>query len=426
MKRSLLTAAAATFATAAASVLLATPAHAATPLYSFVVDSGATQVNALGLTVESTATADSSIAGYRDVTKSNTIASAKAGTLLVAGAGETSSTATYNDAGGVTLVAHARTAGVSLLGGLIKIKAIDSTATIVADGTAAPSTSMTTQLVGLTIGGKSYPGTVKPNTGINIPGVASIGLNGQISGATSDSATIMGAGLRVTLLTSRNGASAGAVVNVDPLVAFVQPYDQPDNPGYPLGGAAYGSYVHAAVGNSIRVVSGPTALQWVPTVGTDGETKTASTARLTVPGVVNLGAIQTTVTGVRSDALSQANDTSTVAGVTLFGGLISAKVLGTTSTATATSSGVSLSGGTTLVGLKIAGKAIPIDVAPNTTIHVANLGSVTINEQQATVTDGLEHTYRTIGLHIVLDTARAGLPVGADVEVATTQAQVWH
>jgi hypothetical protein len=68
-------------------------------------------------------------------------------------------------------------------------------------------------------------------------------------------------------------------------------------------------------------------------------------------------------------------------------------------------------------------------VAPNTKIHVANLGTVTINEQLTAVQETGNvrfHGARTIGLHIVLDTKRAGLPVGAEVEVATTQALVWQ
>ncbi|HWU22071.1 MAG TPA: choice-of-anchor P family protein [Nocardioides sp.] len=426
MKRTILTAAATSLATAAAALALTAPAHAVTPLYNYVADAGATQVNAIGLTVQSNATAESRVAGFNDASATNAIASASAGTLLVAGAATTDSSATLNSAGGVTVVAHARTTGLSLLGGLIKAKAIDSTATIVADGTNAPTTSMTTSLVGLTIGGKAYPATVNPNTGITIPGVVSIALNAQVSGTSGDSAVVFGAGLRVTLLAARNGTTAGAIVAVNPLVDIIEPGNSPEQPGYALGGAAYGSYVHANVGSSVQVMSGRTASVTMPNAGTYGNEQVNSTARAALANVLSLGAIQSSETGVRSDALSVATETASVGSVNLFNGLITAKAVSATSTASVSPDSSSVSGGLTFVSLSIAGKAIPVNVAPNTSIHVANLGTVTINEQKSVVNPGVVHAYRTIGLHIVLDTARAGLPVGAEVELATAQAEVWH
>ena len=105
----------------------------------------------------------------------------------------------------------------------------------------------------------------------------------------------------------------------------------------------------------------------------------------------------------------------------LSGALISATAIGSTSH-------VRLDGGTPVtegnlqfINLKIAGKVIPVDVAPNTTINVAGLGKVVINEQKEQRAPGVGHIYRVIALHVTLDTARAGLPVGAEIQIGASR-----
>jgi hypothetical protein len=424
MKRKLIAAAAT--ALAVTGGVVASPAHAVSPKYGYIDFAGATQVNAAGLMVQSNPTANSSIVGSSSKSDSAHIASAKVGTLLGAGAATTNTKATVNSTtGGVTVVAHAKTAGVSLLGGLIKADAIDTTATIVADGTHRPTTKMTTTLLGLKVGGKSYPTSFKPNSGILVPGVVSIGLNTQATGTTTNEASIQGAGLKITLLAKRNGADAGATVMINPISQLLGPAPNPNLPGYALGGNAYGSYVHANVGTAADVSSTHTAQVVMTPSGTYGKVKANNLARATVSGVLNLGAIHSEEVGSRTTAASQVKEKSTVASVNLFNGLISAGAIGTTSHVKATTSGVTMGGSMTFLTLRVAGKAIPLNVAPNTTIHIANLGTVTINERRKIARNGF-HAYRTTALHVVLDTARAGLPIGAEVEVGVSNAKVWR
>ena len=73
---------------------------------------------------------------------------------------------------GAKLVSHAKTLGVNLLNGLIKVDAIETTATVEANSTIAPHAEMDTEFLGLTIGGKKFPVHPGPNAGITIPGVA--------------------------------------------------------------------------------------------------------------------------------------------------------------------------------------------------------------------------------------------------------------
>jgi hypothetical protein len=78
------------------------------------------------------------------------------------------------------------------------------------------------------------------------------------------------------------------------------------------------------------------------------------------------------------------------------------------------------------LNLRIGGKSIPVDVAPNTSIHVANLGTVTINKQDVVAVNGWVHAFQVVGLDIVLDTVGYGLPVGAEVQVGVSQALIWR
>ena len=71
--------------------------------------------------------------------------------------------------------------------------------------------------------------------------------------------------------------------------------------------------------------------------------------------------------------------------------------------------------------LVIAGQAIPINVSPNTAIDVAGLGRVELNKQGVSESQKIN---RIDGLRITLNTAQAGLPVGAVIEFAIAATQM--
>jgi hypothetical protein len=400
-------------------------AQATTPTFGYGGYAGGTQVSAVGLTVTSNLTAESEAIGTGNQAQKNNVANVTVAGLVNVGAVTTDATGS-NFGDGSKLVTHARTANVSLLGGAIQAKAIDTTATAYGNTTTAPAASTTSTFLGLKIGGKSYPINVAPNTTIEIPGVAKVVINQSVSASDDTSAVTIGSGLSVTLLQARSGAAAGASIVVNPVYAKVL-QSASVNQGAPVGGYAYGSYVNAQVGSSIQVESGQTAFNALPSFGTNGANITNSTAKAYLQGVLNLGAIQTNGSGTQTSALSDALENAKVAGLNLFGGLITAQAIGSTAHVRLTGgfSGTPLTEGSTdFINLKIAGKAIPINVSPNTKINVAGLGLVTINEQQSAVTaKGIAE--KVIAIHIVLNTARAGLPVGANVEIATSGAVIF-
>ena len=152
-----------------------------------------------------------------------------------------------------------------------------------------------------------------------------------------------------------------------------------------------------------------------------------TTGKVNVQGLLTATAVQSTVNGTSVPALSEATATSTITDLRLFPSLLSSGVI--TATAIGSTSHVRVDDGTPVtegslqfINLKIAGKAIPVDVAPNTTIQVAGLGKVVINEQTPIRAPGFGHAFRVIALHITLDTARAGLPVGAEIQLGHSYA----
>jgi len=407
-----------------AAAIAPVPASADVPDYAFGGTAGGTQITAVGTTISSSATAQSALFGHSPGVNTNKIASVYVGGLAQVGAVTTDVTATAQG-NGFKLVSHARTANVSLLGGAIKIQAVDTTSTAAADDSSPATASTTTRLLGLTIGGKTYPVDVGPNTGVNIPGVASVTINAQRSAASGKTAATTGAGLIVTLLAPRGGAAAGAVIMLNPTFAAVQPA-HPESNGPSLGGMAYTAYVQAHATNQVKAETGRLAQVAMPLAGTGGQTLNNHLANAYVAGVLNLGVMDSYATGVSTDTYAKSELLTRTARLSLLNGLIQAGAIGSTSKVEMVGDQFTETGSFQFVNLKIAGKTIPVDVAPNTSIHIANLGTVTINEQKSVAVDGYVHGFQVIGLHITLDTARAGLPIGAEIQVATSQALIWR
>lgn len=420
-------------ASAAALVFLVSstfvPAQAAEDdTYGFQAFAGGTKITAVGTTVSSDLTAESSIAGQRPMSRENKVASVRVFNLASVGAVQTSTTA-VPAGNGFAVTSTARTANVNLLNGLIKVKAIETVATATSNGTSTPTADVHTRFVDLIIAGKSYPIDLPDNTGITIPGVASVKLNTEISGVKNDSALAMGTGLTVTLLKARGSIAAGAEIQLNPVLAYAFPTTR--GGGAQLGGAGFGAYINADVADGeVNASTGILGGKPMPAAGTGGETQSNTTARVKVPGILNVGAIESTVTGLSSATLNDALVTSKLAGLKLFptltGALISADAIGSTSHARVTEDGGQVDGSFQFVHLKVAGKLIPVDVPPNTTIDIAGLGRVTLNEHTSVEVPGFVHGYQVIGLHVVLDTERAGLPIGAEIQIGTSQAIVWQ
>lgn len=402
-------------------------AHAATETFAHAAFAGGTKISAVGTTITSDLTAESAVSGVQPASDSNKIASVRANGLVQTGVVTTDASA-VRSGNGFTTTAHARTANVNLLNGLIRISAVDTTSTAESNGTDAPTASSSTEFVGLTIAGKKYPINVRENTGVTIPGVATVVINASQTATSGESVVTQGAGLYVTLLKARNGVAAGAEIMLNPTYTMITPAKDTDG-GHPLGGGGFGAYAYVNVGDEVEAETGKLGGKMMPPLGTGGLPVSNTTAKVNVPQLIRADGVATTVTGTSIPALSESTVSSKLANLnlfpSLFGGLITATAIGSTSH-------VRLDGGTPVtegslqfINLKIAGKPIAVDVPKNTTINVAGLGKVVINEHKELRVPGVGHAYQVIALHITLDTARAGLPVGAEIQIGASQAFVY-
>lgn len=411
-------------------VTTAMPAVAVAPQFAYAGYVGGTQISAVGTSISSSMTAESSLYGMVPGRNTNKAASVSAQPLAAAGAVNTDVTGDAQD-DGFAVTAHARTADVSLLNGAIKVQAVDTTSTASASHGGPVGGDTNTQLLGLVINGKQYPVDVPQNTGVTIPGVASVVINQSQVFVKNNTVVTMGGGLVVTLLSPQGGAAAGAVIIVNPTFIVVEPAN-PDNPDAPsLGGTAFGLYAESHAGDTVKAETGRLANFDVPTAGTDGQVFNNHLASANVGSLISSGAMDSDVFGVSTAKYAKVTTANKIAYLNLFnrllfGGLIQATAIGTNAHVEMINGQWQMGGGLQFVNLRIAGKEISADVGPNTTIHVANLGTVTINEQRSAAIDGFAHGFEVTALHIVLDTAGYGLPVGADVKLGLSQAIVWR
>lgn len=418
MRTKAITAASVAAATVAAVVIGGGAAGAATTQYEFVGYAGGSLVRALNNTITSDLTAASSINALFPTRMTNTAAGLSVEQLLTTDGVSTSTTA-QQVAGGYTVVSEAKTANVNALNGLITATAIDSvsTATLV---NGAVKTSVTTQLVGLKIAGKSLPVNVPNNYHITIPNIATVYVNYAVRAQAAPKAMALGMGLYVDLLRPAGTAKAGAVVAINPTYAAIGPFVPPDTGHYVIGNA-YGTQVVAKVGSLANVQSDPTAPVNLDPAGSNGTPVTSSIAGVNLTPLARVGAVTNSVDGTNTNALYESESTSRIAAINLFNGLITADAI----TADAHVRGApgtttSVTGSSNLVNLKINGKPITLNTKPNTTINLLGLGTITINQQLATV-----NRITVRALDIKLSVARYGFPAGAEVQVATASAGAW-
>ncbi|MDO7868985.1 choice-of-anchor P family protein [Nocardioides jiangxiensis] len=406
-------------AVASAALLLpATPAQAAVTNQTLVGSAAGTKVTLLNGTVSSGATAPSGLTTpYTGKTSSNSTASVVVPGLLTTGV-VSSKVATTAITGGKRITSTASVAGVDLLNGLVKATAVQSTSRVsVVNGIATPSS--TPNFLGLAVAGTTLPLSIPKNFTVDVPGVAKVVLNKSVATQLSDNAARqVSAGIEVTLLSAVGAYGAGTVIDVAPTAAAATlPTTQL---GAAVGGLGYSTRVAAVVDGVLKVTSGPTAAQAMPAGGTAGKNVTNSTVGVHLSTILNTGTLANTVNGSRTASYSRSTVTSNVTAVNLLGGLVRADAVKAVAQSSKKSGYPAVkTGQSTLVNLVIGGKAIPVDVAPNTTVSVLGLVTVTVNQQIRTTT-GI--TVNALDVKVV--GAGLGLPVGSHITVASADAWV--
>lgn len=181
-------------------------------------------------------------------------------------------------------------------------------------------------------------------------------------------------------------------------------------------GNAFGTYVNVA-GLVQSGQTSPVGVGGCSTQPPPGFTKTNTTAAVSIPGVLQTGAIDTSVATGPAGGPASTKTTATISNVRALGGLVNAGAVNAVSTTSFDSTGYHPSAaGSGFVGLAIGGVPVLIAPAPNTTIALPGVGKVVLNEQITRQTStGATMTVNMID--ITLSTAQAGLPAGTKIVV---------
>jgi hypothetical protein len=185
-------------------------------------------------------------------------------------------------------------------------------------------------------------------------------------------------------------------------------------------GNAYGTHANAEAG-PIAAELGRTAYQPCPCNGTGGKTRSNVVDSLSVGSggdVLSSGVVRSTVFTDKTATSATVRNTSTVAGLNLLDGLITADAVKARANTLADASKITSNpNGSSFVNLRIDGEPV-VQVQPNTTIDLPGVGSVTLKKTTKT---GNGTSVSGIAVEMVVvqvDTANdLGLPVGAKIVV---------
>src|SRR5712691_3179964 len=180
---------------------------------------------------------------------------------------------------------------------------------------------------------------------------------------------------------------------------------------------AYGSF--AFVGTT--VILGRTAPLGLGCDTNTAISKSATVVSVNLPPIATTGAINTTL----ATTTSSSEGTADVVNEGLLGGVITADEIKAVSTTTLDANGLSVSAsGSGFINLVVNGSAVSSNVPPNTTIKLAGIGKVVLNEQSAATGSwsaklivNMIHVYVTqsnplgiaTGTQIILPNASSGL-----------------
>lgn len=181
------------------------------------------------------------------------------------------------------------------------------------------------------------------------------------------------------------------------------------------GGYAYAGYV---VPSGNAQISGPFAPSWEGCQGAPG-TSSNSVGSLSLPAYIQSGAASDQVSISRTAGSSTSQAVSTVQNASLLNGLITASQIRAVASSTVTARGASsTSAGSQFVGLRVAGTLFLTMPKPNTTIKLAGIGYVVLNEQNGSSNSGATYlNVNMIDAHVTVANSQ-GIPVGAQMVIA--------
>ncbi|WP_235735462.1 choice-of-anchor P family protein [Nocardioides alcanivorans] len=387
--------------------------------WAYLSYAGGTMVRALGTTISSDLTSQSTISGTKLPNKmTSSVAEVKvAPNKLVHVSAVKTRTQAKKLKKGAKLVTRSRTGKVKLLGGLIQADAV-VTKNVTKGTPKGLAAHSDTRFVNLRIAGAQLPIDLPENFRIVIPGVAMVEANVSQVAQKHGVATNTGYALAVWLLSDRGPAPIGSRIILNPTYSLMSVPVPNDNPA--LGGFAFGTDVNVVVTDAVKGQVGRTAQATTPPNGTGGRKDWNRTAEVNVPGVVRVGAVESFTSGKARKGYGRIVNQNRIAGVDLFNGLITADAIKVRAKSTYRSGKFKPKEKLTFVNLTIAGRKIPVNIGKNTTINVAGLGRVVLNQRIRK--DG---SNKIRGLYVKVLEPGNGVEVGATIELAVAATWVW-
>jgi hypothetical protein len=308
-----------------------------------------------------------------------------------------------------TAKATASTANISMLGGLITAQAINavSTTTMQSNGTFQVSATGST-FTNLSILGHVYNGSVPANTRVNLPLIGYIVLNEQTSNISNAMANLTVNMLHVHItVINILGLQVGTEIIVSNANSGMLNVFAPAI----LNGQSFGT---AVLGNLLS--SAPTAPVILPCLGTNGTVMTNSLATLNLPSILSSGTVTNTGESDLTNTMSSGKTTSTVQGLNVLSGLVSANVISAqVNTVVNNNVQVFAIGTASFVGISVAGHPEITDSVPyNSSVSLAGLGTLYLKR----IVNGIppQHSTEVRGVELVINQSNSyGLPIGLDV-----------
>jgi hypothetical protein len=369
-----------------------------------------TDVQLLGA-ITSNKTASVGMCTTQPENNTNIVAGANLPGVLTAGAITTNARRENLPGGLVRARTKASIAEVSVVAGLITINGINAVSITESTPTGLTVSPGGSHLASVSLLGVPLSLNPGPNTVLDVLGVATLTLNEQTQNIFANGATHRTRMVHLTVnLPNLLGLPVGADISIGSASSGIV-----QTPVL-LGGGAYGA--NATVG-TLAVID-RLARVGMPCAGTGGATILNATTGINIPGILQIGGIESTIMGDANPLFVNAVAKSKVAGLNLLG-LVTADVLKARVTLAGTPlAPVGTTEGTQLVGLQVAGfPAINDFVAENTMVPLLGLGELWLKRRVNTPAENRVQM-RLIELS-VLEANALGLPIGANVRVAFAQ-----
>ena len=326
------------------------------------------------------------------------------GTTLVDGTLQAMATADVNDA---SLL-------ITQLGGVITADEVKAVSTTTHDNSGFHTSAEGSTFVNLVVAGVPITVLPAPNTSISLPGFGHVVLNEQITKMKSGSASFTVNMIHVFIdVANVLNIPIGTQIIVSHAFSGLTSGVQGT-----LDGQAYGT--KAAVGHLIT--SGPSALEKMSCLGTNGVLKTNSVAQVQVPLLFSVGEVVDTALGTVNSTSATGEMTSTVQSVDVVSSLVTASLVEADAHASTTGGTPTFSDdGSMFVDLQVTGfPNINDNVPPNTRLHIVGLGTLWLHRIIQT-SNSIE--VRMIEV-IVTEANSFGIPIGTDIQVADAEASV--